>query len=119
MMKVILSLLVLAVLITGRGDSPETAQQFQCLSNAKQLSIACHMYAIAYDDWMPANVDLIRPYLSVGENGQIPALICPAATDQSTSSYTLVPLGKLSAIESPDTTVLIRENAPTIKATGP
>src|SRR5918996_1445226 len=84
-----------AILFPVFAQAREKARQASCLSNAKQIGLACRMYAQDYDEinvperlWLPGGNMvsfrvLLQPYV---KNKQV--FICPSASELNTYATT-------------------------------
>lgn len=107
-------LCILAALATVGCQQQQQADSIVCTNNVKQIFLACIMYADDHEGNLPTNLDATLPYLGVvSTNGTVPdLLLCPAAQDRTVPSYKLMPLGNVSAVKYPGTTILIDETIP-------
>ncbi len=87
------------------ADARTEAQLALSQNNARQLAIACTMYAQEHDDALPGSFDdLLTAEMLVSS-----PLSSPFGPGDGSWDYELVLQGKISDYESPGTTVLIRD----------
>lgn len=105
----VLSFLVLtlgAILLPALAQARGKAREASCVSNVRQLSLACIMYANDHDMQFPADWSEVQSYV-----GDAQVLECPADDSGTSPDYQIVFRGRLSDATDPARTVAIRETA--------
>ena len=100
--------MVLPAVMSARG----AAQQSACMSNVRQCTLACVMYAQEHDGTLPKNWDEVQQYLGGNAATTARVLHCHAEADTA-PSYEMVQPGKrivdLGAVQS---AIIVRELKP-------
>jgi len=71
-----------AMLLPALNQAREKARQAVCMSNLKQIGLACAMYADNHNDKLPRKFDDLLPYV-----GSSKIFFCPSARDSTENSY--------------------------------
>jgi hypothetical protein len=102
LMAPLLAALLLPAIASARGRATEVA----CMANVKQCAQACIQYASGHDGTLPSSWEDLGEFLE----GAADATHCPALRGKAGPSYELLEGGrKLSEIEQPDKTAIVRE----------
>ena len=94
----IMAAMLLPALTQARGK----ARAAQCLSNVKQISLACAMYADANNGRLPQELDSLTNILTTTK-----VFVCPSAKDQTHYSYAFT--GATNLWQSNPDVIMLRE----------
>jgi hypothetical protein len=102
---VILGVLFLTSFVLFRSQ----AKVSECTDNLREMWLACRLFAEDHDGQLPVSLDELKGYVAPSQERPAGPFSCPINTDPSRPSYEIRIVGKLSDVEHPDRTVLIRE----------